>query len=99
LDNEVQNLLAGIAQCKDCGNAACCLWIESLGLDGKTFEAVIQHGLAKTLLSSENPQPVSLCGRCTVKRISASLRKDDLSYLEVCSPHGTDEGMVMPMGY
>ena len=36
-------------------------------------------------------------GKCAVKRIAQGLR--GFSYTEVCSPHGTDEGVVIPMGY
>jgi hypothetical protein len=99
LDNEVQNLLDQIGQCKGCGNAAQCMWIESRGLDGKTVEVVLKRGLAKTLLAWGNLPPVALCGKCAVKRIAESLRGEGFSYIEVCSPHGTDEGIVMPMGY
>jgi hypothetical protein len=99
LDHEVHNLLAQIGPCADCGNAAHCLWIESRGLDGKTVEVVLKRGLAKTLLAWGNPRPVSLCGECTVRHISQSLRGEGFSYMEVCSPHGTEEGVVVPMEY
>jgi hypothetical protein len=97
LDQDVGNLLEQIGLCKDCGDAGHCMWIESRGLDGKTFEVVLKRGLVKTLLAWGNPAAVSLCGKCTVKRIAEGLR--GVSYMEVCSPHGTDEGVVIPMGY
>ena len=97
LDHDVGNLLERIGQCGDCGEAAHCMWIESRGLDGKTFEIVLKRGLAKTLLAWGNPAAVSLCGKCVVKRIAAGL--GGISYIEVCSPHGEDEGVVIPMGY
>jgi hypothetical protein len=97
LDQDVGHLLEQIGKCSACGDAAHCMWIESRGLDGKTFEIVLKRGLAKTLLASGNPAAVSLCGKCTVRRIAAGLR--GVSYTEVCSPHGADEGVVIPMGY
>jgi len=97
LDQDVGSLLEQIGRCSDCGEAAQCMWIESRGLDGKTFEVVLKRGLAKTLLAWGNPPPVSLCGKCAVKRIAEGLR--GFSYAEVCSPRGTDEGVVIPMGY
>ena len=97
LDQDVGKLLEQIGRCSDCGDAARCMWIESRGLDGKTFEVILKRGLAKTVLGWGNPAAVSLCGKCAVKRIAAGL--GSVSYVEVCSPHGTDEGVVIPMGY
>ena len=97
LDQDVGHLLEQIGRCSDCGEAAHCMWIESRGLEGKTFEIVLKRGLAKTLLAWGNPPAVSLCGKCAVKRIAAGL--GGISYMEVCSPHGMDEGVVIPMGY
>jgi hypothetical protein len=101
LDVDVGNLLRQLeaARCKECGDAAHCMWVESRGLDGKTVEVVLKRGLAKTLLAWGNPAPVALCGKCAVKRIAQSLLGEGFSYIEVCSPHGTDEGVVIPMGY
>ncbi|MBZ5683372.1 MAG: hypothetical protein LAO24_25105 [Acidobacteriia bacterium] len=99
LDHEIQNLLGRVGQCKDCGHPGHCLWIESRGLDSKTLEVVLKRGLAKTILAWDNPPPISLCGECSAKRISQSLRGEGFSYLEVCSPHGVEEGIVLPMGY
>lgn len=99
LDHEVEGLLKQIGACSNCGQAARCMWVESRGLDGKTFEVILKRGLAKTVLAWGNPAPVSLCGKCAVKRISHSLGGESFSYIEVCSPHGTDEGAVLPMGY
>jgi hypothetical protein len=99
LDHEVENLLNQVAQCKDCGNPAHCLWVESRRLDGKSLEVVLKHGLAKTILAWGNPPPISLCGKCLVKHIAESLRREEFSYIEVCSPHGTEEGIVLPMSY
>jgi hypothetical protein len=99
LDVDVGNLLDQIKPCSACGDAAQCMWVETRGLDAKTFEVVLKRGLIKTLLAWGNPPPVALCGKCAGKRIAESLRGEEFSYTEVCSPHGTDEGVVIPMGY
>jgi hypothetical protein len=99
LDHEVGDLVGEMSQCKQCGDPGRCLWIESRGLNDKTFGTVIQHGIARTLLAWGNPAPIPLCGKCSVKRIGQSLRGEGFSYIEVRSPHGTDEGIVLPMGY
>jgi hypothetical protein len=99
LDHEIHELLARVGTCGACGGTAHYLWIESHGLNDKTFETCLNGGLAKPLLAWGNPPPVSLCGGCSVKRIGAVLRDKRFSYIEVCSLHGTEEGVVMPIGY
>jgi hypothetical protein len=99
MDREVHDLLSKIGQCKRCGSVAHCEWVESRGLNEKTFEALLQLGIVKTLLAWGNPAPISLCGKCLVRQISQSVRGEGFSHIEVSSPHGTDEGIVLPMGY
>ncbi len=84
--------------CADCKSEACCLWVgvASRGLTVETFINVLENNLQQTLLTWGNPDPVPLCGKCT---IIESLRGDGVSFFEVCSPHGTQRGIVLPMAY
>lgn len=97
--DELDDLLHEIVNCRDCGQTAHCLWIESEGLTRETQDELLANGLRKTLTAWGNPQRTPLCGACTVRRMSENLRSNGASYIEVCSPHATDEGIVLPMGY
>lgn len=99
LDREVWDRLQEKRTCRDCAGAARYLWVESKGLSSETFEEILKSGLAKTLLTWGNPPPLSVCGKCTVKRIAQVLDGTGYSYVEVCSPRGSDEGIVLPMAY
>ena len=85
-------------QCRDCGQKANYLWVESNGLTGDNFEETLDKGVSETLLI-KNPEPISLCGKHSVQRIAAALEQQNVFYLEVCGPKGTDNGFVVPMGY
>lgn len=99
LYRELDQLLSTVQDCSDCGTEAHCLWIQSKGLNGKTFDDIIKIGVGNTLLAWGNPQPLSLCGVCSARRIAECLRDERLSYSEVCSPQGTEQGVVLPMAY
>jgi hypothetical protein len=84
--------------CHDCGQEANFLWIQSSGLTEHNFGNVLKKGFSETLLP-RNPKPISLCGHCCVKHIEKDLQWEDITYLEVCGPKGTDDGFVVPMAY
>ncbi len=97
--DDVVSLLAYLdAQCHTCGQAARFLWIESSGLNSGNFSETLDLGISATLLRS-NPAPLSLCATCCVGRIAKNLREKGITYGEVCSPKGTVDGFVVPMGY
>ncbi len=84
--------------CQDCGQRANFLWIGSSGLTQYNFGNVLRKGFAETLLPM-NPQPLSLCRRCCVRRIAKELEEKEITYLEVLGPKGTEDGFVMPMSH
>ena len=99
IGSDAENLLAGMnPKCQDCGENANYLWVESNGLTGDNFEETLNKGVSETLLN-KNPKPISLCGKHSVQRIAAALEQQNVFYLEVCGPKGTDNGFVVPMGY
>jgi hypothetical protein len=99
IGKDTQSLLAGIEQqCRDCGQKANYLWVESSGLTGDNFEDTLNKGISLTLLL-KNPKPISLCGKCCVARIGNALEKGDIEYMEVCGPKGSTDGFVVTMGY
>ena len=71
------------------------MWIESRGLEGKTFEIVLKRGLVKTLLAWGIRGGFVCAGSAQVKPCWGL----GGIFMEVCSPHGMDEGVVVPMGY
>ncbi len=96
---DVEGLLDRMSSgCEDCGESACFVGVGSLGLTAINFGDVLDQGLAITLLKN-SPPPRSVCSRCCVRRIAESLKRAGPSYIEVCSPSGTANGFVMPMGY
>src|SRR5258708_31627289 len=97
--DDVSSLLAKMdAKCHDCGQTANFLWVESKGLTGENFGETLDKGISATLLR-QNPAPISLCPKCSVKRVASTLEAKRLSYLEVCAPKGSADGFVIPMGY
>ena len=97
--DDVSSLLVKMdAKCRDCGQAANYLWVESRGLTGDNFGETLDKGLSATLLH-QNAAPLSLCPKCCVKRVIGALEAKHLSYLEVCVPKGSADGFVIPMGY
>jgi RNase P subunit RPR2 len=84
--------------CQECGEKANFLWIGSSGLTAQNFGNVLKKGFSETLLPS-NPKPISLCGKCCVRHIARELEEKGITYLEVCSPKGTEDGFVIPMAY
>ena len=84
--------------CRDCGQKANFLWIESSGLTAYNFGNVLAKGFSDTLLP-RNPKPISLCGKCCVRNIAKEMEGKDITYLEVSGPRGEDDGFVMPMAY
>jgi hypothetical protein len=98
ISDDTEKLLSGMkTSCSCCDKPAHYLWVESAGLDAKTFTQVLDDGISVTLLK-ENPPPVSLCGKCAVEHIAKSIEKKNIRYLEVCPPKG-ETGFVIPMGY
>lgn len=99
IGRDAEMLLAKMnPQCRDCVQKANYLWVESSGLTGDNFEETLDKGVSETLLIN-NPKPISLCGKHSVQRIAAALEQQNVFYLEVCGPKGTDNGFVVPMGY
>jgi hypothetical protein len=84
--------------CRDCGQKANFLWIESSGLTAQNFGNILAKGFSDTLLP-RNPKPVSLCGKCCIKHIASEMAGKDLTYLEVSGPRGKQDGFIMPMAY
>ena len=96
--DDTASLLAKLEPtCHDCGRKANFLWIESRGLNGDNFTETLDKGISETLLRG-NPKPVSLCAKCCVGHIANDLRDKHISYGEVCSPRGAENGFVVPMG-
>ncbi len=84
--------------CRDCGQKANFLWVESNGLTAQNFGSVLRKGFLETLLP-RNPKPVSLCGKCCVNHIAEELEEKEITYLEVTGPRGVDDGFIIPMAY
>jgi hypothetical protein len=91
-------LLSMDTLCRDCGQKANFLWIESKGLTAHNFGSVLRKGFSETLLP-RNPKPVSLCGKCCVNHIAEELKEKEIAYLEVSGPKGVDDGFIIPMAY
>ena len=84
--------------CRDCGQNANFLWIESSGLTAHNFGNVLAKGFSEILLP-RNPKPISLCGKCCATHISRELEAKNIIYHEVSGPKGVEDGFVMPMAY
>jgi hypothetical protein len=97
-DEAAAYLLRMDTLCRDCGQKANFLWVESKGLTAQNFGTILKKGFSETLLP-KNPKPVSLCGKCCVNHIAEELKKKEITYLEVSGPKGVDDGFVIPMGY
>lgn len=99
ISSDVENLLRTLAShCGSCSSPAKYLWVGSRGLSESTFGDVLEKGISQTLLAWGNPNPVSLCPKCCVRRIEKALQDAHVSYIEV-SPPKSDDGFVIPMGY
>ena len=99
LDRDINALLSRIELCSDCKAPANCLWIGSKGISIETFGEVLKRGPSQTLLTWGNSETASQCGKCLSARISKDLRSGNFEFFEICSPHDTQEGLVMPMAY
>ncbi len=91
-------LLGMDPNCRDCGQKANFLWIESSGLTAHNFGSILAKGFSETLLP-RNPKPICLCGKCCAKHIAREMAAKDLTYLEVSGPRGKEDGFIMPMAY
>ncbi len=91
-------LLSMDGLCRDCGQKANFLWIESNGLTAHNFGSVLRKGFSETLLI-RNPKPVSLCGKCCLNHIAEELKEKGIAYLEVSGPRGVEDGFIIPMAY
>ncbi len=99
IDDDVRSYLLKMdTMCQDCGQKANFLWIGSSGLTKYNFGNVLRKGFAETILPT-NPHPVSVCGRCCVRRIVKELEERQITFLEVLGPEGTEDGFVMPMAH
>jgi len=99
IDDDARSYLLRMdTACHGCGQRANFLWIGSNGLTKYNFGNILKKGFAETLLPM-NPTPISLCGRCCVTRIAKELEEKEITYLEVVTPKGTEDGFVMPMAY
>lgn len=97
--DDVEHLLSDLAaQCQSCSGIAKYLWIGSSGLTGENFTDTLDRGISQTLLA-DNPDKLSLCSKCCVRKIEQDLRTKDIEYLEICAPKGNSRGFVIPMGY
>ncbi len=97
IDDDVRSYLLKMdTTCHDCGQKANFLWIGSSGLTKYNFGNVLRKGFAETILPM-NPRPISVCGKCCVKRIVKELEERQITFLEVIAPEGTEDGFVMPM--
>jgi hypothetical protein len=97
IDDDVRSYLLKMdTTCQDCGEKANFLWIGSSGLTKYNFGNVLRKGFAETILPM-NPRPLSVCGRCCVRRIAKELEEKQITFLEVLGPKGTEDGFVMPM--
>lgn len=96
---ELEAQFSQLQLCAVCRVPAHCLWFESGGLSLDTFEQVLEKGLQPTILVWGNPPPLPLCGKCTAERICKALQANGMEFFEICSPHDTQEGIVLPMAY
>ena len=97
-DDTRAHLLNMDTLCRDCGQKANFLWIESRGLTAHNFGNVLRKGFSETLLTG-NPKPVSLCAKCCVNHIAEALREKEITYLEVSGPRGVEDGFIIPLAY
>lgn len=96
--NDVDFLLAGLqTHCFSCGQPARYVWVNAL--EPGPVAKLPELGIQRTLLAGGKAQPVSLCAKCTVKRIGHSLREQEGGYSEICGPRGDADGVVSGMGY
>ena len=99
IDDDVRSYLLKMdTTCQDCGQKANFLWIGSSGLTKYNFGNVLRKGFAETILPM-NPHPISVCGRCCVRRIAKELEEKQITFLEIFGPKGTEDGFVMPMAH
>ncbi len=68
-DDSRTHLLSMDTRCRNCGQEASFLWIESRGLTVYNFGSVLRKGFSDTLLP-RNPKPTSLCAKCCVSHIA-----------------------------
>jgi len=99
LSEEAETLLSNMKiACHRCGAKANFLWVTSIGLRGDNAEMVFSQGIAKTLFRWGNSPASSVCARCCVDLICQSIERQQLKFMEVCSPR-SENGFVIPMGY
>jgi hypothetical protein len=99
IDDDVREYISKMdKKCHECGSEAHFLWVGARGLTADNFGETLDKGFSQTLLGN-NPETVSLCGKCCARRIAEDLKAQNISYLEVCGPKGDDDGFVIPMGY
>ena len=99
IDDDVRSYLLKMDTiCQDCGQRANFLWIGSSGLTKYNYGNVLRKGFAETILPM-NLHPISVCGRCCVRRIVNELEEKQITFLEVLGPKGTEDGFVMSMSH
>ena len=98
VSTDLDFLLARLqTHCHSCGEPARYVWVNAL--EPGPVAKLPELGIQRTLLAGGKAQPVSLCAKCTVKRIGHSLREQEGGYLEICGPRGSEDGAVSGMGY
>jgi hypothetical protein len=95
---ELDALLAGLQnQCSSCTSSARYLWVNAL--EAGPVAKLPEIGITHTLLTPSSARPISLCARCSVQRIARSFAGQEAGYVEVCGPHGDEDGLVTAIGY
>ena len=99
LRRELESVLVKLgSKCNSCGDSPHYVWFDC-ALDPGTVADLPNRGLSQTLLPGGTSGPIPLCGKCAATRIAQSFEKTEERYLEVCGPHGTEDGLVTTMAY
>jgi len=99
LRKELDSMLGRLeSKCISCGGDARYLWLDCAA-DTSIVADIPEKGIANSLSTSGGSSPTSLCGKCSVKRVGETLSRQDARYVEVCGPHGPEDGLVIAMGY
>jgi hypothetical protein len=99
LRKELDSMLGRLeSKCSSCGGAAHYLWFDCVA-EASIVADIPEKGIADTLSPYRGTSPISLCGKCSVKRVGQSLSRQDARYIEVCGPRGSEDGLVIAMGY
>jgi bacterioferritin-associated ferredoxin len=89
-------LAARQSHCATCGHESRYVWVNAL--EAGPVAKIPELGIRRTLLTASATHPMSLCARCTVERLSHSLTALEAGYVEICGPHGKEDGLVTTIG-